>query len=1136
MAANWTAQQKKAIAEKGNLLVAAAAGAGKTAVLTARIVEKIREGTDVRALLVVTFTRAAAAEMKKRIAKALREAAQNEPDSRERLTEAAERVQDASISTVHAFCAQVLRRHFYEAELDPAFRVADEAESRILLEDALEALAEENAGHEDYDALCIALGGEEKALGAFRELYGFLQSQTEPLTWLHEAVARYDTDETQLASSGIARRCVESCDRELRAAIDEMQFARDNVAISYPEAAAFADNELSVLRGILLQKDYDALRGALGGMSFARLTGFPRGTAEEDKAEFKEARDRLKKCVSDQAKNFVRPLSEEAARMRELHGFLLTMEKCLSALEENYKQAKRARGVIDYGDMEHIALGLLSRAEIGEAYRKKFEYIFIDEYQDANRVQEALIGAIKREDNLFMVGDVKQSIYRFRQAEPALFMEKYKAPASFDGQVVDLNANFRSAAAVIDAVNSVFSRTMSLDFGGVEYDERASLVHGRNDTARGGAEFCLLQLNSDEELDTAEQEARYAAERIRSIMENESCPQADGSVRPYRYSDFAILHRSPKRVAERITRILASEGIPAYAELTGGYFEAVEVRVFINLLRVIDNRRQDIPLVSVMRSMIGGFTDGELSGLRLLDGKAENWLDLLQLAASGEDGLAKRSSAFLDKLDDWYTLSTIVGVSELCGRLLDETGYEEYVSALPGGRLRRGNLEALLARAQAYEQSEARSLSSFIKFMDRIESTDTMGAATALGADVVRVLSAHKSKGLEFPVVIVAGLGKQFNRSERAQDMAMENELGLGIRVRRGNQRFDTLARRVILDANADATLEEELRILYVAMTRAREKLVMLLSTKDAAAAVQKHARRLTGALCATARCEGDWLLWAILNTPSGNALRSFADLPPLGGSGEMECRVAGVSASGAEIDFEKEFRDFEENARLAGTDEWQKRLSWSYPHLADTQIPGKMSVSELIGNYPSMRAYPDFIAARKSIGAADRGTATHLVMETIPLCAQTRESVQAHLASLVGRAQMTQAQADAVDVDAVLEFWGSPIGQRILKSERVERERQFNYRVSARKALCADTDEPMLLQGVIDCCFMEDGEWVVLDYKTDRVRPGDTPEQTAQKHKRQLDIYSDALSALSGERVKARYIHLLSVGKTVEI
>lgn len=1134
MAAKWTTQQNKAISEQGNLLVAAAAGAGKTAVLTARIVEKIRGGTDAGALLVVTFTRAAAAEMKKRIAATLREAALGAGEERERLTEAAERVQDANISTIHAFCAQVLRRHFYDAGLDPAFRVADESEGKILLEDALEALAEENAGREDYDALCEALGGEEKTLSSISELYGFLQSQLEPLAWMHEAVLKYDTDEEKLAASELIGKSMEGCKRGLRHVIDEMQFERDALAEAYPAAAAFADAELAAIRGLLLIKDYDAMGTALRGTGFATLKGFPRGTPEEDKAGFKAARDALKKCVVSLGKGFSRTLGEEARRMQELYPLMLTLEKCVAALDEGYSKAKRERGVIDYGDMEHMALRLLRRPDIGEAYRQKFEYIFIDEYQDANSVQEALISAIKREDNLFMVGDVKQSIYRFRQAEPALFMGKYNEPASFNGQVIDLNTNFRSAGAVINAVNAVFSRTMSREFGGVDYDGRAALVRGRDETAKGSAELCLVQLNGEGELDEAEQEARCAAARIREIIQNEVFIQSDGTARPYRYSDFALIMRSPKRVAERITRILASEGIPAYAELSGGYFEAVEVRVFMNLLRVIDNRRQDIPLLSVMRSMIGGFSDEELAELRLADPKADNWLDLLKLACARGDALGKKANGLIERLDEWYSLSTLTGVAELCGKLLDDTGYEEYCAALPGGRLRRGNLEALLARARAYEEGEARSLSSFIRFMDRVESSDTMGAASAMGAEVVRVLSSHKSKGLEFPVVIAAGLNKQFNFTERARDMAMEASLGIGLRVRRGERRLDTLYRNVILDENASAALEEELRILYVTMTRAREKLIMIVSAKDAASYIGKHCKRVSGGLCATARREADWLLWALLNTPSGDPLRAFAGLSENGGAREVDCRVLSAGEGGEKTETGVRFEAFE--AKVVGGGKWDELLSWKYPYIADTQIPGKMSVSELIGNYPGMRAYPDFIAERRSLGAADRGTATHLVMETIPLCVQSGQSVREHIESLVARAQMTRAQADAVDVGAVLAFWDSDIGRRILSSPRVERERQFNYRVSARKAICADTDEPMLLQGVIDCCFFEDGAWVVLDYKTDRLRPGETPEQAAEKHKRQLQLYSDALSALTGEPVKAKYIHLLSVGKTVAL
>ncbi len=1131
---NWTTQQLAAIQREGNLLVAAAAGAGKTAVLTERIVERVRRGADVRSMLVVTFTKAAASEMKKRVIAALLDAAQAAPEEAERLREAAERVQDASICTLHAFCLQVLRRHFYEAALDPAFRVADDAQSTVLLEDALDELMEARVEENEVRALCDALGGEEKLAAALLSLHAFLQAQPVPAQWMENALSLYAMDAAAFDASPLMRDFVARAKRALSAALSLYQDARDDVASAFPAAAAFADAELLRLRPALLAEGYTAYRESMDGFAFARLSGFPRGTAEEDKAAFKEARDALKDCISVQRKAFSRTLAEEAARMRILHPHVETLFACLRALEARYGEKKRAAGLIDYGDMEHMTLRILSQADIRSEYRQKFRYVLVDEYQDSNRVQEAILDAVKGEDNLFLVGDVKQSIYRFRQAAPALFTEKYHTPACFNGDVIDLNRNFRSADAVIDTVNALFSRTMTRDFGGVDYDARAALVKGRTDASIGGVELYMLQCDEEDAWESAEAEAIFAARRIQALMRDERYTDPKtGETRPYTYGDFAVLHRSPRAVAERMTQLLALQGVPAYAELTGGYFDAVEVQVFMNLLRVIDNRRQDIPMLSVLRSVMGGFTDEELGELRLLDAEAP-WVELLERAAAGGGALGKKTRQFLDKLDDWNMESRLVRVAALCAALLDETGYSAYCAALPGGRVRKANLDALIDRAAAYEENEARSLSAFIAFMDRVKSTDRIGASAVPGADVVRLLSTHKSKGLEFPVVILTGLSRKFNAQERKQDVALHETLGLGMRFFDENVRRDTLARNAILDANGFSALEEELRILYVAMTRARERLILLVSEKDIENSVKRHCKRVTPYLCANACRESDWLLWALLDTPDGDPLRAYAGLPVLGGqqSARVEAQV-GIRACARPT--RESFEAFAESARGADASRWETRFAWRYPYLTDTQIPGKISVSELIGNMPSMRAYPDFIAAKKPLDAADRGTAAHLLMELIPLKAHTAQSVRECIETLVERGHMTRAQAEAVRVEPVVRFFASPLGKRLCASPLVERERGFNYRVSARKAISADTDEPMLLQGVIDCCFREDGAWVIIDYKTDRVPEGKARE-TAAKHQRQLDVYADALAALTGEPVKEKYVHLLLTGESVAL
>lgn len=1172
---NWTTEQKRAIEEEGNLLVAAAAGSGKTAVLTERVARLVQEGASIQEFLVLTFTRAAAAEMKKRIGARLLEIAEAtaEGETAARLREAATAAQSASISTIDAFCSQILRRHFHEAGLDPAFRPADEAESQILLEDAADAVIDARCelGEPVFRALARMLGGEERLRGMLIALYTQMQSRPDPTAWLRNVSARYETP--NIGEADYVRWYLPLAQAEMQSALAAYRAARDDAAREFPEVAAFADGEIMRLSGTLLQKSFSAYGAALAAMAFERLKGFPRGTPESSKQAFISARNACKKCKAEQEKRFCMDLAAEGARMQALAPHMRELCACLEETAADYEALKREKGLVDYADMEHMALSLLSDARIAEEYRQRFHYIFVDEYQDSNHLQEEILNRIRRTGNLFLVGDVKQSIYRFRRAEPGLFLGKYADWQGETGRCIDLNANFRSTPAVIGMVNGLFSRIMHKDRGEIEYDERAALRYARTDGAPGTVEFHLIARDNGSYADgeegsyadggrgesgcivyaptgfgdtpdgpkpkmsgwTAEElEAQLAASRIREIMEHESyVDPKTGESKAYCYADFAVLHRSPKKVAERIVQILSMAGIPAYAELTGGYFDAIEVQIFLNLLRVIDNRRQDIPLMSVLRSPIGGWTMEELAQLRL-DFPGENCLDSLLGAAAADTALGKKAADFLRKLEVYYEESMLLPVPEFIGYLLDDTGFSDYVRALPGAR--EGNLEALIERARAYGQSGVRSLSDFLRFMDRAKNTDALGAAQVAGADVVRLLSIHKSKGLEFPVVLLLGLDKEFNLRDLSEDILTDDALGLGLRYTEGRRRRDTLLRQVIAEKKRRAAIAEEMRILYVGMTRARERLLLFCATKDTAARIASVA---TAGGLMQARRASDWLLSVFLADSVGNPLREHAGLPSLGGEASMptSVRVHTEPYENGQNGVEKaDYAAFTARALLADCGGYANRFAWRYPHLADTLVPGKISVSELIGNHRSLMRYPDFIEREVLLSATDRGTAAHLCMQLIPIAPHTPESVREALSQLVEGGVMASEQAAVVDAAAISDFFTSPLGLRICASSRVERELMFNHRVSARKLMGMDTDEPVLLQGVIDCCFLADGKWVLVDYKTDAVPLGQDPARIAQRHRAQLAFYAEALEALTGIPVGERYIHLLRSGDSVRL
>lgn len=1140
----WTPSQELAINASGNLLVAAAAGSGKTAVLTERIVRLIKEGADPLNFLVVTFTKAAAAEMKKRISNRLYAAASEEEDGSKarRLYVCAESIGRANISTMHSFCTQVLRRHFHEAGLDPAFRVADETQMSILKSDVLDELLEER--YESNDPAFLRLvelcTSDDMLTEHVQKLHEFMSSQVEPERWLFEATEKYNITADELASSEAVRELVLSAKSRIAAALGEYCGVRDDIRDAYPKVAAFMDDESMRARALLLHDSYAGLASSLDAFAFNTLSGFPRGTPQEEKEGVKSVRDDvLKKTFRQLREQFSAPLQSEADRLFEYYPVMRALYQLVCDFQAKFAQAKAEGSMIDYADMEHLTIRLFENPKIAEEYRNRFTYIFVDEYQDSNRVQESILDCIKRKDNLFLVGDVKQSIYVFRLADPSLFMHKYDAyrPAFSSpgqgeegpaGMRIDLSANFRSSAAVIGCVNGVFSAIMRRSTCGIDYDSNAALTHGREDDIPGGVELHIIDTgagvpadgpgDSDPEEETenveesayaltdAEAEARVAAGRIRDLMANgRYYDPKTGEYRSYRYCDFVILHRAPAHVAEYWTQTLAQEGIPSMTNQSGGYFDAVEVQVFMNLLRVIDNRRQDIPLLSVLRSPIGGFDTEELIMLRA-HRKEEDVLHSLTLAAEYDTALGAKCKAMLHKLERWQSESSLLELSDFIGMLLADTLFYDFASALPGGPSRRANLDALIARARNYEQNEICSLSSFIAFMDKAKKHDSMSAAQTGGADVVTVSSIHKSKGLEYPVVFIAGMSASFNLKDVRSPLLVDSELGLGIRFTQGGRRFDTFYRKAVAHRVRDKIIAENMRVLYVAMTRAKERLIMLgaVGNKDAKRFLKLY-RRITPQSAMRARSFLDWVL-------------------PLG----MEAKLHTAATFGEKLSAlpQSEYENFTERAMALPSD--GALFSWTYPYIAATQVPAKLSVSKLVGNMPALRKHPDFIEARLPMPAADKGTAAHALMERIPLIAHTPQTVHEALDALTRAGHMTKAQADAVDKEAIARFFASPLGKRLLSAKHVERELKFNHRVPASRLTGAQTPETILLQGMIDCCFMEDDGWVIIDYKTDYVPPHMTKEEAAARHAPQLALYRDALFALTGIPVKACYLHFL--------
>ncbi len=1097
MTMSFTPEQEQAIGTRGNLIVSAAAGAGKTAVLTERVFRLIRDGMPVSRMLILTFTRAAAAEMKARIQKRLLQEAEDEtePERRAYFRRQSNDIQSANISTIHAFCSRVVFRHFHLVGLSPSARTMDETEAAVLIDEVLDRvltmLATEQ--RDDFHALLTAFESEGQVRDAMLRLYRFLQAQPAPETWLDDAAAAAGDE---AAFRRVLAQSLQEDKRELASRIRAVERARDTLPPACATAIAVLDNELLSARGALLQEELWTYAEALSAMlPFARIS-FPRDFSAADKAPVQQARDGLKKLVKAQADSLTGGYADWYALQQLSAGIVAALARAERAFLQAFAEEKRQKNMLDFNDLEHFCDRILGDAEIAAEYRDTFDTIIVDEYQDSNRVQEQILSHIRRADNLFFVGDVKQSIYRFRAAEPSLFLEKLASFTGKAGTRVDLSKNFRSSRAVIDAVNRVFSVLMNGEAGDLVYDDRSALVQGCPQPD-GDVSLHVIDRDSadiEDGMTDAVAEARFCGGMIADLMERARMTDTrDGSVRAYRYDDFVILLRNTSH-ARAWAQTLALMGIPCFAQLGGGYFDAIEVMLVLNLLRVIDNRRQDIPLLSVMRSEFGGFADEELIAMRqrLRQGSL---LDCLLASSQGEN--AAHPQAFLDLLSRYRNKSRILSTEDLIALILGESGFYEAVGAITGGAQRQANLDALLEKAHVFDQTGACGVHAFLAFMDKAEKTAGMGAAQLPVKNVVRIMSIHKSKGLEFPVVFLGNLGGQFNTDDQKQRMLLHREIGIGLQFTSADRiRCNTFSRRAIAARIAREQRQEELRVLYVAMTRARQRLYLV----GCRAKAEQTLSQLAAPDASGATTASTFLQWL---------------LPVLNGYVPVTLHHKNEFVSESAISPVPDLVQREDEMLDALT----RHLEWTYPHRDTLGLPDKASVTGLVPAPDLAFHTPAFWDGQQT--AAARGAAVHRLLERLPLSGAPSEAFY-HDAS--------EREKGYIDW-----FVRTPLFERMRRSPRVERELSFSYPADTQWLLGVPSHERVLLQGVIDACFLEDGQWVLLDYKTDQIGDAE-PRAYARKHLRQLTLYRDVLARITGIPVKAAYLVLLRANAAVEL
>jgi len=1150
---NWTGDQREAIEARGrNLLLAAAAGSGKTTVLVERVATLLQEGADVRSMLIVTFTRAAAADMRSGLIRRLNALAETDP----RFRQQAEYAEFASISTIHSFCTDLLRAYFQTADVDPAFRIADSTEASVLRAKALDAAMNEAYARESEEHLALTAGRSPEEVSALAlRMHSFLMERPDPWGWLEEKTAQLERGEDHFSPA-----LCHAAGRVLKDAKSVAEYLYDlcQTRERLEPYIKTCESDLSLIES-LMEMEYAPLQAALKKPSFARKPSVKGMKDDPDGQLYDQLRDQMKELVKKAAKclpvELSGALSDLPGCAKELRG----LTEIVRALDEEYTRLKDEKSLLTFTDLERRALHVLKDETIRQAVREKYEYVFVDEYQDVSDVQEAILSAAARENGLFSVGDVKQSIYRFRHAEPTLFMGKYAAYRRDEGgRLIVLNRNFRSRKTVLDYTNCVFERAMRGGDSEIEYDDAARLYPGASfEGDDPPVELHLIDKTEpqDEQPETeaaaliaemkdAETEALLIARRIRALRGQLIWDGKKGQHRPLEWKDFVILTRQAKDVAQQMLNILRREGIPAYADVSGGYLDVMEVQVALALLRLTENRRRDPEWIAVLRSPCIGLTSSELAMIRAKFPKETYAEAVRQYAFLNGDDLSDRLNALLCRLDRWRALSSALPLSQLIYLILSESGFYSVCGALPGGSQRQANLDMLCDRAASYEQAHAGGLTGFLTYIEDMNSVrEDMGEAHTLGEndDVVRIMTVHKSKGLEFPVVFGALLGRKLGDGSRSE-MAAHREIGIGLKHmdRLLGTCRDTLPRLAADALSRSEQDAEELRILYVLLTRARDRLILIGTVKSLETSIERWKMSWRSPI--TPNCWLDLLVPPVCSLPGGEELRE----------GEI---IEDESLPSVELHMHSRaglMRAEEETARDEGAlmdeacssetnEKWLEAYQWKYPHEEAVLLPLKLTASgisrEITGpaQPPELIERPSFLTESSAMTGAERGTATHAALQGLELTAlrglnemQLHQAVVLQLNDLTTQGKLTPAQREAVRPRTLVSFLLSELGGRMLRAETLRREWMFTLRMGTEEAVGVESEETLLVQGAVDCCFLEDGQWILLDYKTDRA---DDTDALIARYRPQLALYAKALHRITGMPVKETWLCLLNSG-----
>ena len=1204
----WTNEQLQAIQEKNsNILVAAAAGSGKTAVLVERIIHKIiDEQMDIDKILVVTFTNAAASEMRERILEAIYKKLEENPEN-VHLQRQIILLNKASICTIHSFCLDVIHNHFYEIDLPSNFKIADTAEIDLLKQEVLDDLFEQKYTENDKNFIELLENytnyrGDEALQELVLKIYKFIQSSPFPIKWLQEKLELLKIEDKDISQTIWGKLIIQTVDDDIQESIMQLEVTKSKMAL-YPEMTKFyqtISEDIINLQDLQKYNSWDELYIKLLNFNFSKWPA-DKKVINDLKEDSKEIRDKVKKHIKEKTAKLLSCSQEQAVKdLKIITPILEKLSNLVTEFTKNFAEKKKEKNCIDFNDIEHFALKILldennNPTEVAKKYKEKFEEIAIDEYQDSNLVQEAILTSISKGNNIFMVGDVKQSIYKFRQARPELFLQKYdeyknkEEKAQEDNLKIQLFRNFRSRQNILNITNLVFESIMSKELGDINYNENEYLNYGANypepeeiKNYAGIAELDIIDLKEDESItafegeeDEEEQErveddvleAKFVANKIQELLNsNYMVFDKKQGYRKIRPKDIVILLRATSNLSPIYEKELSDLELPVFSDTSGTYLDTVEIQTILSVLKIIDNPLQDIPLVVVLRSSICNFTDNDLITIRLTDRNCNFYEALIKTRLICDGDLKNKIESFLEKLEKWKSISQYMPLDEFIWQIYLDTGYYQYVGLLPNGAMRQANLKTLFEKAKQYEKASFKGLFNFIQFIDKLKKQNgDLASAKLIGEneDVIRIMSIHKSKGLEFPVVFLCNSHKKFNMQDLNDNILLHQDIGFGPTIMDTTRKikYSSIAKDAIKLKMKQETLSEEQRILYVALTRAKEKLYITGKSKDFTKYVQDKNKvlemyeseniKLDAKLMKKANSYLDWIMYVYLFnqgrtiTLKGEQYK-LSDIITLNVSNKKDLlKTLAKEEVVEQIDLKEKIEQILKNK----SDEENKKseqalkelLEWKYDYIVDTTLPTKSSVTkikqekikleEMLKGIESeeveyKKSYtPKFMQEDKKISSAEKGTLVHLCIQRLDERKDYElKDIQNMILNLVEKEIITQNEADAIDVNLIYQYTKSQLFEELRKAKEVHKEQPFYINIPAKDVVseAENSKKNILVQGIIDLYYIDKNDNLILiDFKTDYIsNEPNAKEKILDKYKVQLEIYKTALEQALDRKV----------------